>query len=116
MAKQYRVIFKSKDERKAVQLKAERDIRAVEVDVPFPEPFVLDNLKKVSKEDKKTLIFKTKNKTKKKDLEKYIEKAVDSDEKTNFKITKKKDEEEKIVNYFEPVSFTSCHSIDRGCH
>lgn len=114
MAKQFRVTFKSKKDRKRAKQEAKRDIEIYYSNVAFK-----NNLKKCEKEDKKTLIFTVKSKAKKNDLKEYlgmydctIEKVKNEEENTSIN---NKDATES-VNYFEPRSFTSCHGVGGGCH
>lgn len=81
MAKKYIVKFDSKDTRRTVEANVNHD-------------FTIDGaegVKSYKKEDKKTLIFKTKNSLKKKDLKKYLEDRIPED--GEFKIKKFKEEE-----------------------
>ena len=81
MARKYIVKFDSKDTRRTVEANVNHD-------------FTIDGaegVKSYKKEDKKTLIFKTKNSLKKKDLKKYLEDRIPED--GEFKIKKFKEEE-----------------------
>ena len=85
MAKKYIVKFDSKDTRRTVEANVNHD-------------FTIDGaegVKSYKKEDKKTLIFKTKNSLKKKDLKKYLEDRIPED--GEFKIKKFKEEEKAEV-------------------